>query len=83
MTLLYFAWVRQVIGKHEEHIVLPPGITDARGLIAHLRGLGPNYATALGDENRLRLAINQRHAGLEAPIAEGDEVAIFPPVTGG
>ena len=83
MTLLYFAWVRQVIGKSEESLALPAGITDARGLITHLRELGPNYATALGDESRLRLAINQRHAGLETPIAEGDEVAIFPPVTGG
>jgi len=83
VTLLYFAWVRQVIGKSEENMALPLGIADARGLIGHLRGLGANYAKALGDESRLRLAINQRHAGPETPIAEGDEVAIFPPITGG
>jgi molybdopterin converting factor subunit 1 len=83
VTLLYFAWVRQIIGKSEEAMALPPGISDLRGLIAHLRGLGSNYARALGDEDRLRLAVNQRHAGLDASIADGDEIAIFPPITGG
>jgi molybdopterin synthase sulfur carrier subunit len=83
VTLLYFAWVRQTIGKSEEALALPAGIGDVRGLIAHLRARGPHYAQALGDEGRLRIAVNQRHAGLDAAIAEGDEVAIFPPITGG
>ena len=83
MTLLYFAWVRQIIGKNEDHLTLPSGVTDARGLLAHLRAQGPNYAQALADESRLRLAVNQRHGGLDDAVGDDDEIAIFPPVTGG
>ncbi len=83
MTLLYFAWVRQVIGKHEEQMALPPGVADITGLIAHLRTLGAGYETALGNPNRIRIAVNQHHAGFDAAIHEGDEIAFFPPVTGG
>ena len=81
MTLLYFAWVRQKIGKSEE--TLAPLAADVAGLIAHLKSLGPNYADAFADLSRIRVAVNQRHAGLDAPIGPDDEVAFFPPVTGG
>ena len=81
MTLLYFAWVRQKIGKGEEQMTAPVG--DVAALIAHLKSLGPNYADAFADLPRIRVAINQNHAGLEAKIGPDDEVAFFPPVTGG
>ena len=81
MTLLYFAWVRQKIGKSEEQ--LAPPAADVASLIAHLKTLGPNYADAFADLSRIRVAVNQRHAGLDAKIGLGDEVAFFPPVTGG
>ncbi len=81
MTLLYFAWVRQKIGKSEEH--LAPNVDDVAALIAHLKSLGPGYADAFADLSRIRVAVNQRHAGLEAKIAAEDEIAFFPPVTGG
>lgn len=81
MILLYFAWVRQKIGKSEES--LTPPVTDVASLIAHLKGLGPNYAEAFADLSRIRVAINQRHAGLDAPVGPDDEIAFFPPVTGG
>ena len=64
-------------------MTLPPGVTDVRGLIAHLRELGPEYAEAFGDESRIRVAVTQRHAGLDQAIGGGDEIAFFPPVTGG
>ena len=83
MTLLYFAWVRQRIGKSEEQLVLPPHITTAAALLAHLQSLGGGYADALSDPARLRIAVNQVHGGFDAAIAGTDEVAIFPPVTGG
>ena len=83
MTLLYFAWLRQKLGKSEESMALPPGVKDVRGLIAHLRQLGPDYAQAFGDEGRVRTAVNQRHAGLDEKLADQDEIAFFPPVTGG
>jgi molybdopterin synthase sulfur carrier subunit len=81
VTLLYFAWVRQKIGKSEEHIA--PPVADVAGLIAHLKSLGPNYTDAFADLSRIRVAVNQRHAGLDAKLGPDDEVAFFPPVTGG
>ncbi|HEX4118931.1 MAG TPA: molybdopterin converting factor subunit 1 [Rhizomicrobium sp.] len=81
MTLLYFAWVRQKIGKGEEQMKAPVG--DVAGLIAHLKNLGPNYADAFADLSRIRVAVNQHHVSLDAEIGSDDEVAFFPPVTGG
>jgi molybdopterin converting factor subunit 1 len=81
VILLYFAWVRQKIGKSEEQMA--PAASDVAGLIAHLKSLGPNYADAFADLSRIRVAVNQHHAGLDAPIGPDDEVAFFPPVTGG
>lgn len=81
MILLYFAWVRQKVGKSEERMT--PQVGDVAALIAHLKSLGPNYADAFADLSRIRVAVNQHHAGLNAPIAPDDEVAFFPPVTGG
>jgi len=81
VNLLYFAWVRQKIGKSEEQ--LSPPVGDVAQLIAHLKNLGPNYADAFADLSRIRVAVNQRHAGLDAKLGPQDEVAFFPPVTGG
>ena len=81
MTLLYFAWVRQKIGKSEEQLSAQAG--DVAALIAYLKSLGPNYADAFADLARIRVAINQHHAGLDAKVGPDDEVAFFPPVTGG
>ena len=83
MTLLYFAWVRQKIGKSEETLPLPAGVSTLRQLAEHLRALGPGYADAFTDLTRLRAAANQMHAGFDEVIADTDEIAFFPPVTGG
>lgn len=81
MNLLYFAWVRQKIGRSEEQ--LAPPVNDVASLIAYLKNLGPNYADAFADLSRIRVAVNQHHVGLEAKLGPDDEVAFFPPVTGG
>jgi sulfur-carrier protein len=83
VTLLYFAWVRQKIGKSEEALAMPPAVRDVAGLVAHLKSLSGGYAEAFADLSRIRVAVNQRHGSLNAAIADGDEVAFFPPVTGG
>ena len=83
MTLLYFAWVRQKIGKSEESLALPPAVADVGSLIAHLTSRDKGYADAFADLSRIRVAVNQRYGGFDAAIAEGDEIAFFPPVTGG
>ncbi|HEY4124839.1 MAG TPA: molybdopterin converting factor subunit 1 [Rhizomicrobium sp.] len=83
MTLVYFAWVRQKTGIAQEILELPPGIATIGDLIEHLKNRGGGYAEVFGDPQRLRAAVNQTHVAFDATIAENDEVAFFPPVTGG
>jgi sulfur-carrier protein len=83
MKLLYFAWLRAKIGTAEEILEPPAGITTVAALVEWLKGRGPGFAAALGDPRRLRVAVNQEYVGWSHPIAPGDEVALFPPVTGG
>lgn len=83
MDILYFAWVRERIGSDNEVVNPPADICDVRGLIAWLATRSPGHESALGDTARLRVAVDQRFADLDAPIGCAREVAIFPPVTGG
>jgi sulfur-carrier protein len=83
VKLLYFAWVRQKVGRGEETIDLPPEARTVGELIAWLKGRGEGYADAFADVKRVRAAVNQEHVDLAAPVRQGDEVAFFPPVTGG
>jgi molybdopterin synthase sulfur carrier subunit len=83
VTLLYFAWVRQKIGRGEETLELPTDVKTVNDLVAFLRARGPGYADALADMKRVRAAVNQEHVAFDAPVGTDDEVAFFPPVTGG
>ncbi|HVC54078.1 MAG TPA: molybdopterin converting factor subunit 1 [Stellaceae bacterium] len=83
MRLLYFAWLRARIGRGEEELDLPPQVRDVAGLLAHLQSRGGRYAEALADLSVVKVAVNQDYVGREHPVRQGDEVALFPPVTGG
>lgn len=83
LKLLYFAWLRTKIGIVEERVALPDGVTDVAGLIGWLRGRGDGYAEALANLDVVKVAVNQEYVPLTHPVAGGDEVALFPPVTGG
>jgi molybdopterin converting factor subunit 1 len=83
VKLLYFAWLRARIGCAEEEVALPPDVPDVAGLLDWLRARGPGYAAALADPSVIRVAVNQDYVGPEHAVRDGDEVAIFPPVTGG
>lgn len=83
MKLLYFGWVRTRIGTAREDIDLPPGVADVRGLVYWLGERSPSHAEALKNVSTLRVAVNQELTTLDAPVSEGDEVALFPPMTGG
>jgi len=83
VTLLYFAWVRQKIGRSEETIALPDGVATVGDLAAWLAKRGAGYAEAFADPKRLRAAVNQDHVAFDARVSADDEVAFFPPVTGG
>ena len=83
VQVLYFAWLRERAGRSEESVTLPEGIATVGGLIAHLSGLDEAHASAFAHAGLVRAAVNQEFAGPEAPVSDGDEVAFFPPVTGG
>ncbi len=83
MRLLYFAWLKTKMGRAEEEVDPPPEVTDVASLLEWLRGRGPEYAESLGDLSVVRVAVNQEYARLDAPVNKDDEVAFFPPVTGG
>ena len=83
MRLLYFAWVRTRIGIAEEAVTPPEQVRDVAGLLDWLRSRGPAYESALAVPGLVRVAVNQTYARPDDPVAAGDEVALFPPVTGG
>ncbi len=82
-NLVYFAWVRERIGKTEEEIELPEAVVTVGDLLIHLRGLGEEYETALQYPDVIRVAINQEHVEHDEKIAGAREIGIFPPMTGG
>ena len=83
MKLLYFAWLRERIGLSEEELSLPDGVTTVEALITHLTARGGGYASAFCEPAAVKVAINQDFARITDTVADSDEVAFFPPVTGG
>lgn len=83
MKLLYFAWVRQRVGTGAESVEPPPEVTSVASLVDWLRTRGPGYAEAFKDMRAVRCAVNQDYVEGDHPVAAGDEIAFFPPVTGG
>jgi molybdopterin synthase sulfur carrier subunit len=83
INLVYFAWVRERIGRGNETRDIPASIETARDLIDWLKGQGEEYAHAFEKPDTIRIAIDQTHADHDATIAGAREVAFFPPVTGG
>ncbi|MFN0318133.1 MAG: molybdopterin converting factor subunit 1 [Burkholderiales bacterium] len=83
VRILYFARLREAFGADREQIALSPQIADIAGLLAHLRSRGGPWERELAPHRNFRVAVNQEMAGIETKVAMGDEVALFPPVTGG
>jgi sulfur-carrier protein len=83
VKLLYFAWVRERIGKGEEVVELPAGVATVADLMTWLAGRGEEYAFAFENPKVIRAAINHTHVKPGAMIAGAKEVAFFPPMTGG
>lgn len=83
LKLLYFAWVRERIGCDEEQVDRPPEGTSIAALLDSLSARGEGYRAAFADRARLRAALDQRFVPLETEIGAAQELALFPPVTGG
>ncbi len=82
INLKYFASVREALGGGEQ-VLLPAGVETVGQVRTWLQSRGEPWATALAEGRALRMACNQRMCDAAAPVAAGDEVAFFPPVTGG
>lgn len=83
IKLLYFAWLRERIGQAEEDLEVPATVADVGALIGWLRHRSPGHNAAFATTAVIRCAINQDFAGPDTVFANGDEIAFFPPVTGG
>ena len=83
LNLLYFAWVREAVGRGEERVELPQTILTVRDLAEWLAARGSGYELAFADVQKLRCALDQAIVDLDAPLAGAREIAFFPPVTGG
>ncbi len=83
MKLLYFAWLKTKTGVSEETVSPPAEVQTVADLLTWLKRRGPGFEEALADMEALRVAVNQEYAEMTDPVTAGDEVALFPPVTGG
>jgi molybdopterin synthase sulfur carrier subunit len=83
LTILWFAWLRERTGTGEERVSPPPEIATVGALIDWLSAHSPRHAAAFQNRSAVRCAVNHDFADPTTPIRPGDEVAFFPPVTGG
>ena len=83
MKILYFARLRQIIGRGQDEIEIPANVKTVSALIDYLKGKDEGVAAAFADLRTLKVAINQSHSSLDASIIGATEVAFFAPVTGG
>ncbi len=83
LRLLFFARLREDLGTSVEELALPAGVGTVAALRAHLLERGGAWASTLAQGRALRVAVNHEMAEAATPVKPGDEVAFFPPVTGG
>jgi molybdopterin synthase sulfur carrier subunit len=83
VRLVYFAWVRERIGRTGEEIALPDAVETVNDLLSWLKGRGEEYEAALAHPDVIRVAIDHEHVGHGERIAGAREIALFPPMTGG
>ena len=83
VTLLYFARLREALGTAREELALPDSVIDIARVREALVSRGGAWAQELGETKRVRTAVNQDMASADTPVNDGDEIAFFPPVTGG
>jgi molybdopterin synthase sulfur carrier subunit len=83
LKLVYFAWVRERVGRPEEEVDLPDGVDTVADLVRWLKSRGEEYDYAFENEAVVRAAIDRTHVKPDAPIGAAREIAFFPPMTGG
>ena len=83
MIIKYFSWIKEHVGKSEEQIELPDHINNVNELINYLNELDKKYSLFLEKKKLIKIAVNKKYSSFGTNISNNDEVAFFPPVTGG
>ena len=83
MIVKYFSWIKEHIGKSEEQIDLPSHITNVNQLINYLNGIDKKYYIIFEKKELIKIAVNKTYSSFDDKISNSDEIAFFPPVTGG
>jgi molybdopterin synthase sulfur carrier subunit len=83
LNILYFAWVKEKVGRGEETLTPPATVTTISGLMDWLATVSPGHAAAFADRRMIKVAVDQVHMDHSAAMGDAQEVAFFPPVTGG
>ena len=83
MVIKYFSWIKEHIGKSEELIELPDNVTTISDLINYLNNLNDDYKKVFAKKDLIKIAVNKTYCSVETKINNNDEIAFFPPVTGG
>ncbi len=83
MIIKYFSWIKEHIGKSEEQIELPDHIKNVNELINYLNEIDEKYNLILDKKELIKIAVNKTYSSFDTNINDNDEIAFFPPVTGG
>ena len=83
MNILYFSWIKDKLGKAKENITVDQNISNVAELITFLESKDETYKEVFKDISSIRVSINMETANMEDPISINDEIAFFPPMTGG
>ena len=83
MIIKYFSWIKEHVGKSEEQIELPDHINNVNELINYLNELDEKYSLILDKKKLIKIAVNKTYSSFDTNISNNDEIAFFPPVTGG
>ena len=83
MVIKYFSWIKEHIGQSEERIELPVNVSTIEELMLYLENLNDKYKLAFKKKDLIKIAINKSYASIDNKINNNDEIAFFPPVTGG
>ena len=83
MKIQYFASIREALDRNEESLELPNGVNSVEALIEHLLMVNPHFSSVFNTDKKVLVAVNQTVVGREHALSDNDEVAFFPPMTGG
>ena len=83
MIIKYFSWIKEHIGKSEEQIELPDHIKNVNELIIYLNEIDEKYNLIFDKKELIKIAVNKTYSSFDTNINNNDEIAFFPPVTGG